>query len=73
MMNKILCSVCYETIAYTNRKISQPTAKYLTSEKLTLDQKGAFHDRRKLIYCTKCYNKGVVQAKKELEITTTTT
>jgi len=59
MMQPILCGQCHQTIAYTNRALNLPKSNYLTSDKLTLKQQGAFMDRRKLIYCKKCYDKEV--------------
>jgi hypothetical protein len=59
MMQPIFCGQCREIIAYTNRILNLPKFNYLTSDKLSVNQKGAFIDRRKLIYCKKCYDKEV--------------
>ena len=65
-MNNIDCNICGETVAYTNRSVSKPKKDFLQSDKLTNNQKWSLTQREKLIYCVKCYNKGVKEAKKEM-------
>ena len=60
---EIKCDTCKELIGYTTRKPPQGSTNYLFSKKLTLNQRGAFYDRRKCTICIKCFKQIYMEEK----------